>query len=160
MDELTGRIGLVRGGTAFWDNAIVEATHSPYHHTVVALDNNTCMSAEPGGALIRPNVGTFPHVDWLDPIATPDEAQAIAWHARQLEHTRYNRVSFVLAGLAAIGLPIPQTLANIALPFGMDCVMLVCAAYKAAGITLLADPITGAPGDLAKLHAKRTPQAV
>jgi hypothetical protein len=146
MDDLTGRIGLVSGGRDVWARAIVAATHSPIHHVIVALDNERCISADRPRITIR-NIADFT-VTWLDPIGTPDQQQRAAWHAELMSGLPYNRVSFALAGLHALGVPVPEAVSNWAWRFGMDCVMSACAAYEAVGITLLEDPVTAAPKDL------------
>ena len=153
MDDLTGRIGLVQGGTDRWARAIVAVTGSPYHHVIVATSNTQCMSAEIPRALLRPLAHFAGQITWLDVPATDEERQAAAWHALALDGEPYNRISFGLAGAHALHIPTPQALSAWAERYGMDCVMLTCAAYQAAGIKLLDDPVTASPGDMAKLGA-------
>ena len=144
MDSSAGRIGLVSGGTDFWARRIVEFTHSPYHHVVVGLDAEWCMSAEPEGVKRMPN-RHYPNIHWLDPIGTPHEQQAAAQHATQLADIPYNNRALALASAKALGLPVPAAAVRWAGGHGYTCVMLASAAYAAVGITLLKQPITSPP---------------
>lgn len=148
MDELTGRIGLVSGGRDWHAKRIVQYTHSPFHHVIVALNDEWCVSAD------RPTISKRPisefTVQWLPPIGTDWQQHVAAWHALKLIGQPYNRVSFVLAGARALGLHVPAALSEWAERFGYDCVMTACAAYQAAGVMLLDDPVTAAPAALTK----------
>jgi hypothetical protein len=157
MTDLTGRIGVVSGGTDPWAKAIRAATHSEFHHCIVALDNERCISADRPTITIR-NIADFT-VTWLDPIGTPDQQQRAAWHAELMAGLPYNRVSFALAGLHALGVCIPKPVSDWAWRFGMDCVMTACAAYEAVGIALLEDPVTAAPKDLLEVAGCHEPSA-
>jgi hypothetical protein len=147
--SLTGRIGLVSGGSDFYARAIVKYTHSPFHHVIVALDDETCVSAD-RPTITKRAIKDFT-VTWLPPQGTDWQQHVAAWHALQLVGQPYNRVSFALAGAHAIGIPTPRALSTWATRWGMDCVMLACAVYAAVGIHLLDDPVTASPGDLAKV---------
>jgi hypothetical protein len=151
MDDLTGRIGLVQGGQDFWARAIVAATGSPFHHVIVATDNEHCMSADWPTAQLVPLKQFAGQITWLDVDATDKQRRDAAWHALALDGTPYNRVSFALAGAHAIGIPTPRALSTWVRRYGDDCVMLACAVYAAVGIHLLDDPVTASPGDLAKV---------
>lgn len=151
MDALTGRIGLVSGGQDIWAKAIVAATNSPYHHVIVATSNTQCMSAEYPTALSRPLAHFAGQITWLNIPATDLQRQQAAWHAATLDGEPYNRISFALAGAKALHIHTPQALSTWSKRYGLDCVMLSCAAYEAAGIHLLADPVTASPADMAKL---------
>jgi hypothetical protein len=157
MTDLIGRIGLVSGGDDWYAKRIVQYTHSPYHHVIVAIDNERCVSADRPTITIR-NIADFT-VTWLDPIGTPDQQQRAAWHAELMAGLPYNRVSFALAGLHALGVRIPKPVSDWAWRFGMDCVMTACAAYEAVGITLLEDPVTAAPKDLLEVAGCHEPSA-
>jgi hypothetical protein len=157
--DLTGRIGLIQGGQDFWAKAIVATTGSPFHHCIVATSNTQCMSAEIPKALLRPLSHFAGQITWLDVPATDEQRRTAAWHALALDGTPYNRISFGLAGAHAIHIPTPHALSTWAARYGMDCVMLTCAAYAAAGITLLEDPVTASPADMAKVGTLETPDA-
>lgn len=151
MGEITGRIGLIQGGTDVWSRLIVAGTGSPFHHCIIAINDTQCMSAEYPRALVRPLSAFAGQITWLDVNATAEQQHAAAWHALALDGTPYNRVSFGLAGAHALHIPTPRALSTWARRYGDDCVMLSCAAYEAAGIHLLDDPVTASPGDLAKV---------
>lgn len=142
--DLTGRIGLVSGGTDWWARRIVEFTHSPYHHVVIGLDNGYCVSAEPDGVRELPQAH-YPDIHWLDPIGTLEQQHEAAWHAIQMIDQPYNNRALALASAAALGLPIPRTAIRWTQGHGYTCVTLACAAYAAVGITLLKQPVTSAP---------------
>lgn len=157
-DALTGRVGLVSGGTDWAAKLIRLVTRSPIHHVVIGLDDTYCISAEPDMVRRMPTAH-YPHIEWLPAQGTPEQQRIIAWFATTLLGQPYNNRGFVLAGLDALGL-IPNW-ARIALAEwgdrGYTCSQLVDVCHYAADIDLFEGPsVYTYPAELANLRAPVT----
>ena len=143
---MTARIGLVSGGRDWAAKLICRTTRSPYHHVMLARDDEWCLSAEPSG--VKPmridhfhdpdGIGTT--VTWLPVIGTPEQRALALAFAEAAVGTRYNKVAFVFAGLHSLGavpLRAEEPLDRVFSRFGYTCSALVDSAYFAGGIDLL-----------------------
>lgn len=140
MPDLAGQIGLVGNPTHFWPHVISWATHSPVYHTVLAVDNLRCVSAEPGGARLRMN-NEWPHIVWSDFDLTEAQRDTITeWGIAHLG-TPYNFVDDIAIGLGTVfGWATPMWLQRyLSSDYTLECAQLVDSAYAAAGIHLFDD---------------------
>lgn len=139
---LTGQVGIISGKTGFWAPIIQVITNSHYNHAVVAINETECVSAEPGGAIIRPisYYNTNNSIVWSH-LDLHNKHQLVANKARALVGTPYSWVDFVYAGLGAVLKEhTPQWIANRAAnPHALICSQLCDLALQAGGIHLFKD---------------------
>ena len=141
--HLKGQVAVVHGKRGWIGRLVqlIDGTH--WNHTVVRLNDNECMSAEPGGALIRPI--TFYDTDhelvWSQFDLDDTEAELIAEWARNHEGTPYSWGDFIAAGLARItGRATPKWLRRITGdPDRLICSQLCDLALQEGGVHLFQD---------------------
>lgn len=162
MAELTGQIGLRMNAPASdvipW--SIERITRSHTHHTVVALDNVWCVSAQPGGVKIV-RIDSYPSLVWTRLLYGPGQAQAVADAARRLEGRKYNYPALVvIAASFTFNFKTPERLAawlsNNSL---LDCSQLCDMAILEGTGARLFDDEAGLiyPGDFERFTASETP---
>lgn len=98
MSDLTGQIGLRMHSTGFVGHAIETITQSNTHHVVIAINETHVVSAEPGGAVIRP-MTDYPEIIWSRFDYTDDERQHMAVLAASMNRQEYNYLGFIVIGL-------------------------------------------------------------
>lgn len=154
---LTGQIGIIHSRSGFWGKVVQWVTGSHWNHTVMALDDIVCVSAEPGGALVRPI--TFyrdEEVVWSQFNLTTHQRDHITRWAVQHIGTEYNWADYFLAGIASITRrATPRWVRRIvATPDRLICSQLCDYAYRAGSKHLFTDhrPLGAVtPGDFGRL---------
>jgi hypothetical protein len=153
MTDLTGQIGICLHGTTTIAKLIEWADESPCHHVVVAKDNDTCVSAEPGGVVERTNAA-YGNIHWFDWPLTGVQKAAVVAACNASLRLPYNYAIYAPLLLSRLtGVPVPAFLANwLGKRRNVDCSQLADDIYKAAGIQLFtesSDIVT--PGDFYRL---------
>lgn len=132
---LTGQVGICLDGTRGWPRIIQAVTRSRAHHVVVAVSETECLSAEPGGALIRP-ITYFGNAVWSQFPYTDLERMLIAGVGKSMDGHPYSAVAFVTVGLQFLtGQRLPAWLLRLvdAMP-GAECAQLADRVLKFAGV--------------------------
>lgn len=140
MADLTGQIGLVPHPMGFWPHIIAWVTRSTVYHSVLAIDDDTAISAEPGGAVLRP-VDFWPDTIWSHYDLTATQAHSIReWGISHLD-TPYGWLTDITIGLALLfKLRTPHWIAvYLSSDRRMNCSQLCDQAYSQAGIELFTD---------------------
>lgn len=101
MTSLTGQIGLRLDGKSFIAKTIEHVTQSRAHHVVIAINETHVISAEPGGAVIRP-MDYFPSIVWSQFEYTDEQRQKMAVAAASMNRQEYNYLGFALIGFELI----------------------------------------------------------
>lgn len=137
---LTGQVGIISNGTAFWPKVIEWATRSRAHHIVVAVSDTHCLSAEPGGARIRP-ISDFPTAVWSRFPLALDQRVHIAYWCHTKRFVPYNYRVFAVNGLhLVLHVPVPAWLYRwAATPNRLVCSQLADIALTAAGVSVIDD---------------------
>lgn len=96
MTDLTGQVGL-RQGAKQWSVGwwIEKITRSKTHHTVLILDQEWCVSAEPG-RVKRVRIDSYPSLVYTDLHYTGTEAADTAAAAAAMLGTRYNYAALLI----------------------------------------------------------------
>ena len=109
---LTGQVGCVVDAKGWMGRLIERVTGSRAHHVVIALSDTHCISAEPGGAKVRP-ITDYEHVVWSGYQHTEEQAHLIAGLAEFATNTRYDYLSFAARGVHFLtGAKIPDKVAT------------------------------------------------
>lgn len=95
--NLTGQIGLRLDGQSFIAKSIEFVTQSRAHHVVIAINETHVVSAEPGGAVIRP-MTDYPWIVWSQFDYTDEQRQHMAVLAASMNRQEYNYLGFALIG--------------------------------------------------------------
>lgn len=137
---LAGQVGLCLDGTTFWSSTVEHVTQSRAHHVVVAYSETMCISAQPGGARLRP-ITDFPNAVWSRFELTDAQRDMIRALAYQYRNTPYNYAGFVLIGAqVAAGRPVPDWLARaVSRSQRMECAQLADMLLSAAGVSVFDD---------------------
>ena len=98
---LTGQVGLVTDKRHWMGRAILRITGWRYHHTVIAVSDTHCVSAEPGGVRRRP-ITDYPGVVWSQYAMTDKQAHLVAGIAEYSLGCRYDYLSCVAHAIAAV----------------------------------------------------------
>jgi len=98
---LTGQIGLVTDKRHWMGRAILCITGWRYHHTVIAVSDTHCVSAEPGGVRRRP-ITDYPGVVWSQYAMTDKQAHMVAGIAEYSLGIRYDYLACIAHAVAAI----------------------------------------------------------
>jgi hypothetical protein len=154
MPARPAQIGLIGHGGSISSNLIEWVTRSPVHHVVVALDDGTCIGAEPGGARIRP-LSDFPQTSWSAFALTLHQVIMIVNWCRDHEGVPYNFLDDVAIGLALLTrMHVPGFVQRrLSSDEHLQCAQLADSAYAAAGVHLFEDVLPGAvyPGTFVPL---------
>lgn len=154
LDDLTGQIGIIRHGDTLISKLIEWDTDSHTHHVVVATSPTQCVSAEPGGVVVRTNAA-YRNILWFRLTLTDGEKAAIVAAAETKLTLPYNYAIYpVLFMQKLTGIPTPQCVAAwLGRRRNVDCSQLADDIYCAAGIHLFpnqySDVVT--PGDFERL---------
>lgn len=146
---LTGQIGLRRHSTGWIGKAIEWATRSHTHHVVVAVSEDVCISAEPGGARYR-LISDYPSVDWSRFGLTIEQRERIRDAAEDYRGAPYNYAIYPpLLWERLTGRKVPEWVANwLARRPNENCSQLSDDIYTRAGFHLFLDiPELVTPGD-------------
>lgn len=109
---LTGQVGCVVNSKGWMGKAIEEVTGSIACHTIVAISETHCISAEPGGSRRR-LISDYEHIIWSRYQHSADTAQHIAGIADNHIGIRYDYLSFFALGVHFItGWKIPDKIAE------------------------------------------------
>jgi hypothetical protein len=158
MDDLTGQIGICTDGTTWIAKEIEWATRSPCHHVVVCINNTECVSAEPGGVILR-TIHAYGHLTLSRFPLTNQNKAAIVAAARAKLTLPYNYAIYLPLLISRItDRPVPVPVAEwLGHRRNVDCSQLADDIYRAAGIPLFdpgpSDIIT--PGDFWRLFVTR-----
>ena len=101
MTKLTGQVGLRLDGQGFVSRGIEFVTQSRAHHVVIAINETHVVSAQPGGAVIRP-MTDYPELVWSQFEYTDEESQHMAVLAASMNRQEYNYLGFALIGFELI----------------------------------------------------------
>ena len=158
--SLTGQIGIVHTDRGFGGLLVQWATRSYWCHTVIAVSDTTCLSAEPGGAVIRPITEYAGRIVWSQFDLTVAQRYLITRWARDHLRVPYNWGDFIAAGLASLtGRATPMWLRRIvATRDRLICSQLCDLAYQAGSIHLFRDrrPVGAVtPADFGRLFRTR-----
>ncbi len=138
--DLAGQVGIIHSKQG-WSPLIVRlVTHSYWSHVIVALDDELCVSAEPGGTVIRA-IDSYRDVIWSRFDLDEDQRLLIiGWAARRVG-TPYAWSDFYVAGITALlKSHTPKWLRRLAA--GTDrliCSQLADLALQAGGIRVFRD---------------------
>lgn len=137
---LAGQVGLCLDGDTFWSRSIERITQSRAHHVVVAYSETMCISAQPGGARLRP-VTDFQNAVWSRFELTDYQRQEIRSMAYQYRNTPYNYAGFALIGAEFhLRRQIPGWLARaVSRTQRMECAQLADLMLSAAGVSVFND---------------------
>lgn len=137
---ITGQVGIVMHGTTFWPKVIERVTNSHSHHVVIAVSETHCVSAQPGGARLRP-VSDFHNITWSRFELTDLQRWGIAFYGRAVLNQPYNYASFVLIGLSfMVHTEVPVWLQRaVSTTARMECAQLADSALTAAGVSAFDD---------------------
>jgi hypothetical protein len=138
--DLAGQIGLVLKPTSFWGRLIAWWTNSPAYHTVLAIDNVRCISAEPGGARYR-EISLYPEIVFSHFDLTEEQRDNIVdWGIRHLG-TSYNFAEDIAIGIGLrFGMKTPLWIQRyLSSDYILNCSQLCDAAYFNADIDLFTD---------------------
>lgn len=109
---LTGQVGCVVDSRGWMGKAIERVTGSRACHTVVALNETHCLSAEPGGSRRR-LISEYEHIVWSRYNHSADLARHIAGIADNHIGIRYDYLSFIALGVHFLtGWKIPDKVAE------------------------------------------------
>ncbi len=159
MTDLTGQIGLVCEPTSFWPWLIATVTRSPVYHTVVAIDNVRCVSAEPGGARLR-EISRYKHIVFSRFELTEEQRDDIVdWALAHLD-VPYGFFSDIAIFLGLkLGLKTPKWIARyLSTDQVMMCSQLCDSAYAENGVHIFTDgrlPSAVWPGSYVPLWKRR-----
>lgn len=107
-----GQIGVVHHSTGFVGWCIEKLTHSDSHHTILAVSETECVSADYHGIVIEP-ISTHRFVVWSQYDLTNQERWLVTEVARTYVGGKYNYMAFVLLGLTRpFNLQIPRSWAH------------------------------------------------
>jgi len=94
--DLTGQVGLRQGATqwsvGWW---IEKITHTKTHHTVLIVDAEWCISAEPG-RVKRVRIDSYPSLVVTKIVYKDGEAARVAAAAAAMLGTRYNYAALLI----------------------------------------------------------------
>lgn len=139
---LTGQVGLVADKRFWMGRAILRITRWQYHHTIIAISDDVCVSAEPGGVQRRP-ITDYTGVVWSNYAMTDKQAHMVAGISECSLGVRYDYLACIAHAVAAITRTdtptwIQQWLANRA---PTTCSSLAQAAIDAAGLRTPHEPL-------------------
>lgn len=158
---ITGQIGICR--SEHWFSRIVQiVTGSHWGHVIVAVSNDRCVSAEPGGARYRPisHYADNEELVWSQLDLTIEQRRIIQRWAINHIRTPYNWLDYYAIGIAMITKSAtPGWLRRwLTSTDSLQCAQLADQALQAAGIHLFKDDrVPGAiyPGSFGRyFHAK------
>jgi hypothetical protein len=131
----TGQIGLIPHAQTPAEHLIDWVTISPVHHAVLAVSETECMSAEPGGARIRP-ISRYPDAFWSDFPLTDAKRAVIVAKANSMIGLPYGWFADIAIGIALLTKShTPKWLAHyIDSDKRTECAQLCDTCYQAAGI--------------------------
>ncbi|MBT8161013.1 MULTISPECIES: hypothetical protein [Arthrobacter] len=133
---------------------IEEVTNSETHHTVVAIDETRCVSAEWPYVIVR-NISDYPTLVWSRFELTDAERAAIVAEAERLIGRPYNlAVLFVILFSRAFHVPVPKFIRDwLKRRRPVDCSELCCMALEAGGIERFnTDAALVVPGDFQTMY--------
>lgn len=148
--DLTGQIGIITNA-AKWSIGwwVEKITHSPAHHTIIAISDTLCVSAEPGGVRYR-NINEYgDRIIWTQYNYTLAEATNIAWFADGHIGLDYNIRAFIALGIQHLTrLRIPQWLAtHLTSRHRVTCSQLATDILRATNIHPIPNTPVVAPSD-------------
>jgi hypothetical protein len=151
--DLTGQIGICRYGTTWIAHEIEWATDSHTHHVVVAISPTECVSAEPGGVIVRTNAA-YQNVTWSKFKLDDEQKAAIVAAGNASLKLPYNYAIYLPLFLSRLThIPVPVFIAKwLGKRRNVDCSQLGDDIYHAAGIDLFtesSDIVT--PGDFERM---------
>jgi hypothetical protein len=138
---ITGQVGII--STSGWVGRLVQlVTRSAYNHSVVAINDRECVSAEPGGAVIRP-ISDYQHdlVAWSQFNLDHEQRDRIATWAFEHVNAPYDYLGFVaIAATKLLGPFAPRWLLRyIATHDRLICSYLCDLALQAGGVHMFRD---------------------
>lgn len=138
--NLTGQVGLVPDGKKPFQRLISHVTGSPMHHTVVAISNRSCVSAELDGVRLRP-ISHFPNAVWSRFRYTGRQRHDIATFTLQQVGKPYALLDVLLIGVAiTTKRDTPRWLTRHLMDTDRwQCAELADAALLSAGVNLFTD---------------------
>lgn len=136
----TGQIGLVPHPRSFIEWAIEKVTRSTVHHAVIGISENWCVSAEPGGARLRPISG-YADAYWSHFDLTDTQQTAVVGFAKSHIGVPYGWFTDAAIGLSfLLHARTPRWVEDyLNSDRRFECAQLCDAAYVAAGIHLFKD---------------------
>lgn len=148
MTDLTGQVGLRRNGTTLTSKIIEWATYSHSHHTILAVSETMCISAEPGGARYR-RIDEYPHLDWTQWQLNDEQRRIITVTARAYIGAPYNYMVFPILLLHRLThIPIPTRVKTwLNRRPHEDCSSLTNLIHNMAGVHLYPHGKLTTPGD-------------
>lgn len=109
---ITGQVGVVHHSTGFIGWCIEKLTHSDAHHTILAISETECVSADWHGIVIEP-ISHFRFVEWSEYDLTNQERWVLTEVARAYVGGKYNYMAFVVLGLTRpFNVQVPRWLAR------------------------------------------------
>lgn len=112
-----------------------------WQHAFVYLGDGVVMSAEPGGARIRPTTRWDP-IYWCKGIASQymtDQLRQVSYEARTFQNVPYSFLDYAAIAAHTLHLPIPGLKDLVARSGHMICSQLCDSAYDRAGLHLFQD---------------------
>lgn len=101
MTRLTGQVGIRMHSAGIIGKTIERVTQSDTHHVVIAINETHVVSAEPGGAVIRP-MTHYPELIWSQFDYTDEQRQHMAVLGASMNRQEYNYLGFLLIGFELI----------------------------------------------------------
>jgi hypothetical protein len=140
MSSGPGQVGLIPGSSNIIQYGICKVTRSHVAHTILDIGGGECISAEPGGAKIRP-LTDFPTAIWSSYAITPQQATVAAAWGRAQEGVPYNFFDDAVIGIEeAFGIRLPKWVEDGAWNrTSLECAQLADQALQAAGFQAFDD---------------------
>lgn len=137
---ITGQVGLIPSDGQFKGQVVAWASRSRWSHMVVAISETECVSAEPGGARIRPT-SYYPEIVWSRFAMRPGQRRRAVRYAIRRIGTPYAWFDYIAAGVALVTRTrTPEWLRSyIADTDRLICSQLCDLALQAAGIHVFFD---------------------
>lgn len=104
MTDLTGQIGLRQHAkiTSPVPWLIERITGTNTHHTVICVDNEWCVSAEPRSGVTWRRINEYPSLVTTEFQYAPGHAKAVADAAATMIGTKYNYLALVVIALSCL----------------------------------------------------------
>lgn len=135
---LAGQVGLRRNATHGFGRIIEWVTNSSTHHTVIAINETQCVSAEQPRVVVI-DIASYPEgLVWSQFELTDEQREAICFTARHMAGKRYNTAALVLIFISSLTrVPIPRFLVDwLNNRRAVDCSQLSDLSLVAGGIDL------------------------
>lgn len=137
---IRGQIGLVFQPTSFIERLVCNITRSKSYHCVLAITDYVAVSAEPGGAVLRPT-DYWPNTVWSQFALSEADVTAITAIGAGFIGTPYNFLDDLMIGIGiAYRYKAPLWIRKwLSSDSSLECAQLCDSAYEHAGLHIFDD---------------------